>query len=169
MDPYIGELRCFGFNFAPQGWALCNGQLLSISQNTALFSLLGTMYGGDGRTTFGLPDLRGRAPLSFGQGPGLANYSQGQAAGTETVTLTAATLPPHSHAVAASSTATTKNPSGAVPAVTGAGSSYGTTTDLQMSAAMIGGGGSGQPHENLQPYLVLNWCIALVGIFPPRD
>ncbi|GAA1980103.1 phage tail protein [Microbacterium pumilum] len=169
MDPFIGEIRCFGFTFAPQGWALCNGQLQSIQQNTALFSLLGTTYGGDGVTTFALPDLRGRVPLAFGQGPGLANYAQGELAGTETVTLTAATLPPHSHTVAASSSATTKNPSDALPALTAGGSSYGTTADLAMSAAMIGGGGSGQPHANMQPYLVLNWCIALTGIYPSRS
>ena len=168
MDPFIGELRCFGFNFAPRGWALCNGQLLSISQNTALFSLLGTMYGGDGRTTFGLPDLRGRVSLAFGQGPGLTNRAQGEQGGTESVVLTAATVPPHTHTVAASSTATTKNPSGALPSVTGAGASYGTTSDLVMSSAMIGGGGSGQPHDNMQPYVVLNWCIAVEGIFPSR-
>lgn len=169
MDPFIGELRLFGFNFAPNGWALCNGQLMSISQNTALFSLLGTMYGGDGRTTFGLPDLRGRVPLAFGQGPGLTTRTQGEVGGVEAVTLTAATLAPHGHTVAASSTATTKNPSGAVPSVTASGAAYGTTGDLAMSPSMIGGGGSGQPHENMQPYVVLNWCIALVGIFPPRN
>ena len=169
MDPFIGELRLFGFNFAPRGWALCNGQLLAISQNTALFSLLGTMYGGNGQTTFALPDLRGRAPLAFGQGPGLTNRDQGEVGGVEAVTLTAATLAPHGHTVAASSTPTTKNPSGGVPSVTAAGSSYGTTTDLSMSPSMIGGGGSGQPHENMPPYLVLNWCIALEGIFPARD
>ncbi|QIG39692.1 phage tail protein [Microbacterium sp. 4R-513] len=168
MDPFIGEIRCFGFNFAPRGWALCNGQLLSISQNTALFSLLGTMYGGNGQTTFGLPDLRGRTSLGFGQGPGLTNRTQGELAGSEAVTLTAGALPPHGHTVAASATATTKNPSGSLPAVTGAGSSYGTTTDLTMSPSMIGGGGSAQPHDNMQPYLVLNWCIALEGVFPSR-
>jgi len=169
MDPYLGEIRCFGFNYAPRGWLLCNGQLLSISSNTALFSLLGTMYGGNGTTTFALPDLRGRVPLAFGQGPGLSNRTQGQAGGAEAVTLTAATLPPHGHTVAASSTATTKNPSGSLPSVTPAGASYGTTADLAMSASMIGGGGSGQPHDNMQPYVVLNWCIAATGIFPPRD
>lgn len=168
MDPFIGELRCFGFNFAPTGWALCNGQLLAIQQNTALFSLLGTMYGGNGQTTFGLPDLRGRTSLAFGQGPGLTNRNQGEVGGTETVTLTAATIPPHPHTVAASSTPTTKNPSGSFPSVTAAGASYGTPGDLQMSAAMVGGGGSGQPHANMQPYVVVNWCIALEGIFPSR-
>ena len=161
--------QLFGFNFAPTGWAFCNGQLLPISQNTALFSLLGTMYGGNGQTTFALPDLRGRAPLAFGQGPGLADRDQGEVGGVETVTLTAATLAPHGLTVGASSAATTKNPSDAVPSVTASGSAYGTTTDLVMSPSMIGGGGSGQPHENMPPYLVLNWCIALEGIFPSRD
>lgn len=168
MEPFIGELRCFGFNFAPNGWALCQGQLLPISQNTALFSLLGTMYGGDGRVTFGLPDLRGRVSLGFGQGPGLSSYTQGEVGGQETVVLTAGQLPPHSHTVAASSASTTKSPAGAVPAVTPGGSSYGTTTDLVMSPSMIGGGGNSQPHENMEPYLVLNWCIALEGIYPSR-
>ena len=168
MDPFIGELRCFGFNFAPVGWALCNGQLLAIQSNTALFSLLGTMYGGNGQTTFALPDLRGRTSLAFGQGPGLTNRTQGELGGNETVTLTSATIPAHSHTVAASSTPTSKNPSGAFPSVTAAGSSYGTPGDLQMNAGMIAGGGSGQPHENMQPYLVLNWCIALEGVYPSR-
>ncbi|MFK4835115.1 phage tail protein [Microbacterium sp. ZW T2_14] len=169
MDPYIGEIRCFGFNFAPRGWLACEGQLMSISQNSALFSLLGTMYGGDGATTFALPDLRGRASLGAGAAPGLTPRNEGDAGGAEVVTLTAPALPPHSHTVAASSSASTKNPSGATPAVTGAGASYGTTDDLIMDPAMIGGGGDAQPHDNMQPYLVLNWCIAIDGAFPPRD
>lgn len=169
MDPFVGEIRLFGFNFAPRGWAFCDGSLLAIAQNTALFSLLGTMYGGDGRTTFGLPDLRGRVPLGFGQGPGLTARTQGESAGSETVTLTPPQLPPHGHTVAAASTATTKNPAGAVPAFTAGGTSYGAAPDLSMSPAMIGGGGTSQPHPNMQPYLALNWCIALTGIFPPRN
>jgi len=169
MDPFIGELRLFGFNFAPVGWAICQGQLLPISTNTALFSLLGTLYGGNGQTTFGLPDLRGRAPLGFGQGPGLSSYDQGQAGGSEQVTLLAPQLPPHNHSVAAASSATAKNPAGAVPAVTGAGASYGTSTDLSMSPTMVGGGGGSQPHENRPPYLALNWCIALQGVYPSRS
>ena len=118
MDPFIGELRLFGFNFAPRGWALCQGQLMSISQNTALFSLLGTMYGGNGQTTFGLPDLRGRTALGFGQGPGLSPYDQGQPGGAEQVTLLAGQLPPHNHTVSASSAATGKNPANSFPAYT---------------------------------------------------
>lgn len=168
MDPFIGEIRCFGFNFAPIGWALCQGQLMSISQNTALFSLLGTMYGGDGRTTFGLPDLRGRTPMGMGQGPGLSQRDQGEQAGTETVTLVQGQLPAHNHSVAASSSATAKSPAAALPAYTGDAATYGTAGDMAMSPTMVGGGGGGQPHDNLQPYLVLNWCIATEGVFPSR-
>lgn len=169
MDPFIGELRLFGFNFAPRGWALCQGQLLAIAQYTALFSLLGTMYGGNGQTNFALPDLRGRVPLSFGQGPGLSAYDQGQVGGTEQVTLTAAQLPPHNHTVGASSAATSKNPAGSFPAYNADSSNYGSTADLTMNPAMVGGGGSSQPIGTASPYLVLNWCIALEGIFPARN
>lgn len=168
-DPYLGEIRPFGFSFAPAGWALCQGQLLSIAQNTALFSLLGTQYGGDGTTTFALPDLRGRVPIGFGQGPGLPNHIQGETGGAEAVTLTSAQTPAHHHPVAAASNATTKNPSGAVPAFTTAASSYGTTADLTMSPTMTASSGGNQPHDNMQPYLVTNWCIALQGVYPPRD
>ncbi len=168
-DPFIGEIRVFGFNYAPTGWAFCAGQSLQISQYTALFSLLGTMYGGDGRTTFNLPDLRGRVPMSFGQGPGLSLYPQGQVGGDEAVTLQPNQIPGHTHQVAASSTATTKNPAAAVPAVTPAGAAYGTTTDLAMSPAMVAPSAGGTAHPNVQPYLVLNWCIALEGEYPPRS
>lgn len=169
MDPFIGEIRLFGFNYAPRGWAMCQGQLLPISPNTALFALLGTQYGGDGRNTFALPDLRGRVPIGVGQGTGTSPYQQGQTGGQEQVTLQPPQLPPHNHTVAASASATGKNPSNALPAVTPDGASYGTTADMSMSSTMVGGGGNGQPHENRQPYLALNWCIALEGIFPPRD
>lgn len=169
MEPFIGELRCFGFTFAPRGWALCQGQLLAIASNTALFSLLGTTYGGNGQTTFALPDLRGRASLSFGQGQGLTNRTQGELAGEEQVTLTSQQIPAHNHTVGASSAATGKNPANSFPAFTAQGSSYGTTADLTMNPAMVGGGGGGQPHDNMAPYLVLNWCIALEGIYPSRD
>jgi len=168
-DPFIGEIRNFGFNFAPRGWALCNGQLLPIQQNQALFSLLGTMYGGDGRVTFGLPDLRGRVSMGFGQGPGLSLRTQGEQSGAEAVTLAAGQMPSHSHSVAAASSATSKNPSDALPAFTSAGTSFGTTADLAMSPAMIGQSGGSQPHDNMQPYVVTNWCISLQGIFPQRD
>ena len=168
-DQYIGEIRCFGFNFAPQGWATCDGSLVAIAQNTALFSLLGTMYGGNGQTNFALPDLRGRTSVGSGQGPGLSPYDQGQLGGQEQVTLTTQQLAAHNHPVAGSSSATSKNPTGAVPALTEGGSSYGTTQDLAMSGTMTGLTGNSQPHENRQPYLALNWCIAVEGIFPSRQ
>ena len=168
-ESYIGELRCFGFNFVPQDWAACNGQLLPINQNTALFSLLGTMYGGDGRTTFALPDLRGRSAIGAGQGNGLGNYTQGEQGGVESVTLTAQQVAPHTHPVSGGTDATAKNPSGAVPGYTADASSYSTTPSVAMSAAMVGPNEGGQPHENRPPYLALNWCIALNGIFPTRS
>lgn len=168
-DPFLGELRLLPYNFAPRGWALCQGQVMSIAQNSALFALLGTTYGGNGETTFQLPDLRGRVPISSGQGPGLSPYSIGQTGGVESVTLTTPEIPAHTHAVNASSSATSKNPSGAEPGFTGGGSSYGTANDLTMSSSMIGATGGSQPHTNVQPYLTLNWCIALEGIFPSRN
>lgn len=168
-EPFLGEMRNFGFNFAPRGWAQCAGQLLQISQNTALFSLLGTMYGGDGRITFALPDLRGRMSVTTGQGPGLSNRSQGEVGGRESVTLTSAQIPSHTHTTHASASASSKSPDGTLPAFTNSGSSYGTTSDLTMSPAMTSGGGSGQPHDNMPPYLVTNWCIALEGVFPTRQ
>ncbi len=168
MEPFVGQLMCVGFNFAPRGWALCQGQLISISQNTALFSLLGTMYGGDGRTTFGLPDLRGRIPLGSGQGPGLQSYQQGEQGGVEAVTVTGATLPSHSHGVSgAEGEATESNPAGATLAT---GGSYASSANSQMSAAMIApSGGGSQPHDNHQPYVVINWIIATDGTFPSRQ
>jgi microcystin-dependent protein len=168
-DPFIGELRLLPYNFAPRGWAFCSGQLLSISQNTALFSLLGTTYGGNGQTTFGLPDLRGRVPLSSGQGPGLSTYTLGEAAGTESVTLTAQQMPGHNHGVNASSgDATDSQPGGHFPAAVGTGA-YAKTSDGLMNQAMTAPVGRSQPHENRQPYLTLNWCIALEGIYPSRN
>jgi len=174
MEPYLGQLMLVGFNFAPQGWALCNGQILSIAQNTALFSLLGTTYGGNGVTTFALPDLRGRAPLHFGQGPGLSNYTQGEASGTETVTLLQTQIPAHNHTIAANSnTGTGSDPSGAIPAAFGTSlppegpwTTSGANTTLAPSAVGVTGGS--QPHSNMQPFLVLNWIIATEGIFPSR-
>ena len=168
MDPYIGEIRCFSFGWAPTGWFLCNGQVLAIQQYQALFSLIGTTYGGNGTTNFQLPDLRGRVPLGFGQGAGLANYDLGGAGGVEQVTLVSGQLPAHNHAVAASATASSKNPSGALPAATPDGSTYGTSADLSMSPTMVTGGGQGQAHENRQPYLGVCWCIAWTGIYPSR-
>jgi microcystin-dependent protein len=168
-EPFLGEIRNFGFNFAPRGWATCQGQLLAISTNTALFSLLGTTYGGNGQTTFSLPDLRGRAPIGVGQGPGLTDRVQGEMGGVENVTLTAPQVAPHSHGVAASSAAASKSPANAYPAFTAAGSSYGTTADMAMNPGMVTPNSGGQPHENMQPDLGSNWCIALEGIFPSRN
>jgi microcystin-dependent protein len=169
-DPFIGEIRMFGFGFVPQGWAACDGQLLPIAQNAALFSLLGTTYGGDGQTTFALPDLRSRVPVCQGQGPGLSPYAPGQAGGTETVTLAAAQMPGHSHPVEAStSPAGSGQPAGRTLARS-AGHTYtarpGTRT--AMNAAMLGQTGGSQPHGNIQPYLAVTYCIATEGIFPSR-
>jgi microcystin-dependent protein len=171
--PFLGEIRMFGFNFAPVGWALCNGQLLPIQSYTALFSLLGTTYGGNGTTTFALPNLQSRVPIHMGQGSGLSQYIIGQAGGAESVTLLAAHMPTHTHAVAANSIpANTDSPAGAFPADTAAagGSSYSNATDnTLMNPGMIAPTGGSQPHTNIQPYLVLNFCIALEGVFPSRS
>jgi microcystin-dependent protein len=170
-DPFVAEIRIFPFNFAPKGWAMCNGQLLPISQNTALFSLLGTTYGGDGKSTFALPDLQGSVPLHPGQGPGLGLYDLGQVGGSEFVTLLQSEIPAHSHNVVASaSTANRTAPAGnSVARATGATpyiAAGGATTSLAPQALSVAG--SGLPHNNLQPYLTLNFCIALQGVFPPR-
>jgi microcystin-dependent protein len=168
-DPFVAEIRMFAGNFAPTGWALCNGQLLPISQNTALFSLLGTIYGGDGRTTFALPNLQGKAPMHYGQGPGLSPHFLGETGGEESVTLQSSQMPVHTHLpVAAGSAATTGTPSENVRlAQTAVGTNiYGPAADLQSLGTPAGGG---QPHNNMQPYLALNFIIALQGIFPPRS
>jgi microcystin-dependent protein len=164
-DPFLGEIKLLSFGFAPRGWALCAGQLLPINQNQALFSLLGTQYGGDGRVTFALPDLRGRVPVHIGGG-----IVPGQSAGAESVTLTTAQMPSHGHARASSLQATSVNASASVPAgqprrgvarYTNAGA------PVVLNGAGVAGGG--QPHPNTQPTLVLNFAIALQGIFPSRD
>jgi microcystin-dependent protein len=168
LEPFLGQLALVPYNFAPKGWALCNGQLLPINQNQALFSLLGTNFGGDGRTTFALPDLRGRVPISSGQGPDLENYNLGQAGGTELVSLTAAQMPSHRHALNVhNGTSDQTNPAGNRLAK---GSVY-TNKPANATAAslVVGRSGSGQPHENRQPYLTLNWIIALEGIYPSRS
>jgi microcystin-dependent protein len=169
--PFIGEIMLFAGNFAPTGWALCNGQLLAISSNTALFSLLGTQYGGNGVSTFGLPDLRGRAPVHFGQGPGLANYSQGQVGGEEGHTLAPAEMPSHTHtAYGDSSNGSSDVPTGLLPARNAAGiPSFGATASATLSGTYIAPAGSNQPHNNMPPFLVMNYCIALQGVFPPRS
>jgi len=168
-EPFIGEIRMFGFNFAPNGWAMCNGQLLAISQNTALFSLLGTYYGGNGTSNFALPDFRGRVPLHQGQGSGLSSYVIGEVAGTETVTLSTAQLPSHTHGVQAGTDATTKDPTGSFPGFASGGAAYTGTGGAAMAPAMVGSTGSGQPVPNIQPLLVVTFCIALFGIFPSRN
>lgn len=170
---FIGEIRLFGGNFAPVGWAFCDGSLLPIAQYDALFALIGTTYGGDGQTTFGLPDLRGRVAIHQGQGPGLSFYTMGQQVGVESVTLTSAQAG-HSHTLMASSAAAVvgdTNPTSKVPAAIGAGMLYstGSGAPVGMAAAMVGSAGGSQPHENVMPSLVLNYIIATEGIFPSRN
>lgn len=160
--PFIGEIRLLSFSFAPKGWALCNGQLLPINQNQALFSILGTTYGGDGRTTFALPDLRGRTPLHVGEGVNL-----GERAGSESVTLTQAQVPPHAHTLAVSSQrASLDDPAGSYWAADASQSRYATSSDTTMAGGLVSTVGGGQPHENRQPLLALTFAIALQGIFP---
>jgi microcystin-dependent protein len=165
-EPFLGEIRPFSFGFAPKGWAICNGQLLPINQNQALFALLGTTYGGDGRTTFGLPDLRGRAGMHVSQA-----HPQGQSGGAESISLTEGQLPRHNHAANASNVpATQPSPAGKFWAQDSDGNIvYNSTGTSAMAAGAIGNAGGGQPHPNMQPYLVVNYCIALQGIFPSRD
>ncbi|MBS1797255.1 MAG: phage tail protein [Acidobacteria bacterium] len=164
-DPFLGEIKMFGGNFAPLGYGLCNGQLLDIGQNSALFSLLGTIYGGDGQTTFALPDLRGRVPIHWS-----ASYPIGTAAGTETVTLITTQIPAHSHSVSSTSNAaTSSNPSGRVPAQSSLAPYSTTASGSTMGPQMAGTAGGNQPHQNMMPFLCLNFVIALVGIYPPRN
>jgi len=172
-DNFIGEIRVFPFNFAPSGWALCQGQLLPISQNTALFSLLGVQFGGNGTTTFALPNLQGSIPVAQGQGAGLSSYFIGETGGAATVALTLATIPAHNHGLPVSATAgrvNTPSPS-VVLGATGRGSPgvYAASTTGSMSGSSTGNAGASLAHNNLMPYLVLNYCIALTGIFPSRS
>ncbi|TME00759.1 MAG: phage tail protein [Chloroflexi bacterium] len=167
-EPFIGQIILVPYTFAPTGWAFCAGQLLPIAQNTALFSLIGTTFGGDGQTTFALPDLRGRVPISSGQGPGLQNYDLGQVGGEETVTLTGNQVGAHSHLVNVNSNASDSGKP--VNNFLAAGNSFQPTADgSTMNPGMIANGGNSQPHNNIQPYLGLNYCIALQGIFPSRN
>jgi microcystin-dependent protein len=180
-EPFIGQIMTCGFNFAPVGWALCDGQILAIASNTALFSLLGTTYGGNGQTTFALPDLRGRVPVHQGQGPGLSSYDLGEVTGTESVTLVSTEIPAHTHLAAsavnaaASSLAPTDTPADSVLTGGGGINIYNAAPDgtTKMNAGMVTtqvqpAGGS-QPHNNLQPLLCINFCIALQGVFPSRN
>jgi microcystin-dependent protein len=170
-EPFVGEIRMFGFNFAPQGWALCDGQVLPISQNEALFALLGTTYGGDGTTTFALPNLQSRVPIHQGHGAGLSAYVAGQAGGTETVKLTTTQMPSHTHEVKASSSAAASNtPEGSALAQS-ASHIYTAEPDTStfMNANMLRFTGGSAPHANIQPYLAVNFCIALTGIFPSQS
>jgi len=167
-EPFIGEIRLFAGTFAPRGWAFCDGRLLQIAQNPALFSLLGTNYGGDGRVTFGLPDLRGRAASHQGHGPGLSRRHLGERIGDETVTLTPAQMPGHTHVVVGTAEpAVTVDPAGARPAAPRE-HAYSEEADASMAAGALANAGGGQSHENLQPYLVLNYIIAVQGLFPSR-
>lgn len=171
-EPFIAEIRIFAGNFAPRGWAFCNGQLLPIAQNTALFALIGTTYGGDGRTTTALPDMQGRAPMHPGRGPGLTQRRLGEKTGVETVTLTEAQMPAHSHGIsgttalssASTPTASTRS------ARSRRGSVYGPNQNMvSMASNAVGQTGGSQAHNNLQPYLTLNYIIALTGLFPSRS
>jgi microcystin-dependent protein len=186
-DQFVGEIRLFPFNFAPFGWAVCAGQILPISQNTALFSLLGTFYGGNGTSTFALPDLQGRVAIDVGQGPGLSNYVIGQVSGIETVSLLVTEMPSHAHTLTAAGTLKAKSgggdrqtPSGGAPAAETEGATA-TYSSAAPNASMKAGGvtfsgtataataGSSTAHENRMPFLTLNYCIALQGIFPARS
>ena len=169
-EPFVGEIRMFAGNFAPRGWAFCDGQLLAVSQNDALFSLLGTIYGGDGRTTFGLPDLRGRIPVHAGHGPGLSERRLGAKSGAEKVTLTVNQLPSHGHALQASAdVANESNPAGRVSAQTSTFDLYAAAeTPSPLAAAAVTAVGDYQSHSNEMPYLCIHFIIALFGIYPSR-
>ena len=168
-DPFLAEIKMFGFNFAPRGWATCDGQLLSLAQNTALFSLLSTRYGGNGQTTFGLPNLQGRSPLQQGQGPGLSIYDLGQTTGESSVALLQTQIPQHNHTFGAlNAVGDTNSPNGSVPARVIGETPYVNATPNTVLAQSLGSAGNDQPHNNLMPYLVVNFCIAMQGIFPRR-
>jgi microcystin-dependent protein len=178
MDTYLGEIKMFGGNFAPQGFALCNGQLLSIAQNTALFSLLGTTFGGDGIQTFGIPDYRGRAPIHWGTGLGLSQYVIGEASGTENVTLLLSNIPAHNHLINASTTVATQVlPTGFILAQSIDSAAGGTPSNFiepasantTMAPNALSMAGSSLPHDNMQPYLAITFIIALSGVYPSRN
>jgi microcystin-dependent protein len=172
-DPFVAEIRIFPFNFAPKGWAFCDGQLLPLSQNTALFSLLGTTYGGNGKSNFALPNMQGNAPMHPGQGPGLSLHDLGEVGGSQTVSLLESEIPAHSHSMNASTQDGLDNHAAANLLAQGIGilqytdANTGPFTTLNPNALPPAGGD--QPHNNMQPYLTLNFCIALQGVFPPRS
>ena len=172
-EPFIAEVRIFPYNFAPRGWANCDGQLLPIAQNTALFALVGTLYGGDGRTTFGLPNLKGRGALHPGNGPGLSPYNLAQRGGVANVTLSEAQIADHTHAMRAiNNLGNNPNPTGRGLARSQGGLAYQTNSTanlVQMSTAALKSNGGNQSHNNMQPFLTLRFCIALQGIFPSRS
>ena len=173
-EPFVAEIRIFPFNFAPRGWAFCDGQILPLAQNTALFSLLGTTYGGNGQTNFALPNLRGRLAMAQGQGPGLSQRWLGESAGSETVTLLPQQMPAHSHALRATASTSSPSPAGTAmaPAVSAGNAPVPVYKSggnkVAMAPDAVGPAGGGQPHNNMPPYLTLNFCIALQGVFPPR-
>ena len=171
-DPFVAEIRIFPFNFAPKGWAWCDGQLLPISQNTALFSLLGTTYGGNGKSNFALPDLEGRTPMHPGQGPGLSLHDLGETGGSETVTLLESEIPMHPHALNANAfpaNIQAPSPARALAQSTGGVAYKATPANLvPMAPDALGPAGGDQPHNNMQPYLTFYFNIALQGVFPPR-
>ena len=173
-DPFVAEIRIFGFNFAPKGWAFCNGQLLPLSQNTALFSLLGTTYGGDGKSNFALPNLQGSAAMFFGQGQGLSEHFEGEASGEEFVTLLDAEMPSHQHALMANSApGDLPTPSPTTSLARSSPFIYktpaGAAAPQPLAPQAVGIQGGSQPHNNMMPFLTLNFCIALQGVFPPRS
>lgn len=167
-DPFVAEIRIVGFNFPPKGWAFCDGQLMPISQNTALFSLLGTFYGGDGKSTYQLPDLQGRMPMFWGQGPGLSDRVIGESAGVESVSLLISEVPSHNHSLLAATGSVTDKPAGASLGSASNLPYVNVAPDTTLAATALTVAGAGSPHNNMPPYLTMNFVIALQGIFPPR-
>jgi microcystin-dependent protein len=172
-DPFVAEIRIFPFNFAPKGWAWCDGQLMPLSQNTALFSLVGTIYGGDGKSTFALPDLQGSAPMHPGQGPGLSQHDLGESGGSETVTLLQSEIPAHSHAISASAGDGVQTSPNQQKLAQGVGiNAYAPAAGaplIQLNPSALTPDGGDQPHNNMMPYLTYYFCIAMQGVFPPRN
>ena len=169
-EPFLAEVRIVGFNFAPRGWAFCDGQILPINQNQSLYSLLGTTYGGDGRTSFALPDMRGRTPIHVGNSNGGATHTLGQKSGEETHTLAANEMPQHSHTpIGSSETVNAQDPAGNWVGSNAGAPYHSIGTAVNMAPGTLANAGAGQAHENMQPWLALNFCIALQGLFPSRN